>query len=212
MDGKPLSARARRAAPARDPGDVRLQERQVGRADRRSAPSRAAGYWEQRGYDADAWVGRSNGALSAGYVRRFSRTERAVHWVHASAFFVLLATGLVLYVPCLSEQIGRRPLVKEVHLLHRGRLGRRARARRRPRRPPRAAPHAARARRVRRRRPPLAPARPAPQGRFNAGQKLNAALTAAFALALRRLRARCSGSASATRASASTARSSSTTG
>ena len=27
------------------------------------------------------------------YVKRFSRTERAVHWIHASAFFVLLGTG-----------------------------------------------------------------------------------------------------------------------
>ncbi len=35
----------------------------------------------------------------AGYVKRFSRTERALHWVHAIGFFVLLATGLVLYLP-----------------------------------------------------------------------------------------------------------------
>ncbi len=50
-------------------------------------------------------------------IPRFSRTERSVHWVHATAFLVLLATGLVLYLPWLSEQIGRRPFVKEVHLL-----------------------------------------------------------------------------------------------
>ena len=49
-------------------------------------------------------------------IRRFSRTERALHWVHASAFFFLLATGLVLYVPRLSELVSRRPLVKEIHL------------------------------------------------------------------------------------------------
>ena len=53
----------------------------------------------------------------ARYVRRFSRTERAVHWVHASAFFVLLASGLVLYLPSLAAEVGRRPLVKDVHLL-----------------------------------------------------------------------------------------------
>jgi formate dehydrogenase subunit gamma len=46
----------------------------------------------------------------------FSRTERALHWVHASAFFVLLGTGLVLYLPRLSELVSRRQLVKEVHL------------------------------------------------------------------------------------------------
>jgi formate dehydrogenase subunit gamma len=49
-------------------------------------------------------------------IRRFSRTERGLHWVHASAFFVLLASGLVLYVPRLSELVARRQLVKDVHL------------------------------------------------------------------------------------------------
>jgi formate dehydrogenase subunit gamma len=49
-------------------------------------------------------------------IRRFSRTERALHWVHASAFFVLLGSGLVLYLPSLSELVARRQLVKEVHL------------------------------------------------------------------------------------------------
>src|SRR5438045_8868550 len=49
------------------------------------------------------------------YVRRFSRTERTLHWVHASAFFVLLGSGLILYLPSLSELVGRRPLVKDVH-------------------------------------------------------------------------------------------------
>lgn len=50
------------------------------------------------------------------YIRRFSRTERALHWIHASVFFVLLGTGLVLYVPRLSTLVARRPLVKDLHL------------------------------------------------------------------------------------------------
>lgn len=50
------------------------------------------------------------------YVKRFSRTERAVHWIHASAFFVLLGTGLVLYVPRLSTLVARRPLIKDIHV------------------------------------------------------------------------------------------------
>src|SRR3954451_4457029 len=50
------------------------------------------------------------------YIHRFSRTERALHWVHASAFFVLLGSGLVLYVPRLSIAVGRRPEVKAVHV------------------------------------------------------------------------------------------------
>jgi formate dehydrogenase subunit gamma len=51
-----------------------------------------------------------------GQVRRFSRTERALHWVHAAAFLVMLGSGLVLYLPALSEWVGRRPTVKAVHL------------------------------------------------------------------------------------------------
>ena len=54
--------------------------------------------------------------MTAGRRLRFSRTERALHWVHAGAFFVLLASGLVLYLPRLSELVARRPLVKDVHL------------------------------------------------------------------------------------------------
>ena len=49
------------------------------------------------------------------YIHRFSRTERTLHWMHAAAFFVLLGSGLVLYVPKLSELVGRRPFVKDVH-------------------------------------------------------------------------------------------------
>src|SRR5207253_9002078 len=47
---------------------------------------------------------------------RFSRTERTVHWVHASAFLVLLASGLCLYLPRLAELVGRRPLLKDIHV------------------------------------------------------------------------------------------------
>ncbi len=61
MDGKPLASRPRGAGAARDPGDVRLQEREVGRADHRRVRQAEPGYWEQRGYDTDAWVGASNG-------------------------------------------------------------------------------------------------------------------------------------------------------
>ncbi|NUR77982.1 MAG: hypothetical protein HOQ28_17055 [Thermoleophilia bacterium] len=49
-------------------------------------------------------------------IRRFSRTERALHWAHATAFFVLLGSGLVLYLPRLSELVARRNLIKDVHL------------------------------------------------------------------------------------------------
>jgi cytochrome b subunit of formate dehydrogenase len=49
------------------------------------------------------------------YVERFTLTERLLHWVHASAFFVLLGSGLVLYLPSLSTAISRRPLIKDIH-------------------------------------------------------------------------------------------------
>jgi formate dehydrogenase subunit gamma len=47
---------------------------------------------------------------------RFSRTERTLHWVHATAFFTLLASGLCLYLPALSEAVGRRGLFKSIHV------------------------------------------------------------------------------------------------
>jgi len=49
------------------------------------------------------------------YVRRFSRTERTLHWVNATGFLFLLATGLILYLPRLSVLVGRRPLIKDLH-------------------------------------------------------------------------------------------------
>jgi formate dehydrogenase subunit gamma len=113
---------------------------------------------------------------------RFGRTERAVHWVHALAFMLLLGTGLCLYVPSLSELVSRRPLLKGIHIWtavgwavalaaiflvgDRGAL--RATAREIDRFD---ADDRAWLRR-----------RSVPQGRLNAGQKLNAIVTAAFAL------------------------------
>jgi formate dehydrogenase subunit gamma len=49
------------------------------------------------------------------YVARFSRTERTLHWVNATCFLYLLATGLILYLPSLSIAVGRRPLIKDMH-------------------------------------------------------------------------------------------------
>ncbi|HEY7731938.1 MAG TPA: cytochrome b/b6 domain-containing protein [Gaiellaceae bacterium] len=116
------------------------------------------------------------------YVLRFSRTERALHWVHAVAFLALLGSGLVLYLPSLAEAVGRRPLVKDIHLytalawalalLAVVVFGNRNRLRRTFRELDTFDGDDRRWLR----------GRPAPQGRFNAGQKLNAALTAAFAV------------------------------
>src|SRR4029077_9867137 len=60
------------------------------------------------------WGGRM--AAEPQRLERYSRTERAVHWVHAAAFTILLASGLALYLPSLAEAVGRRPLLKAIHL------------------------------------------------------------------------------------------------
>ena len=102
--------------------------------------------------------------------------------MHASAFFVLLGSGLVLYVPKLAAAVGRRPEVKAVHLwtavawavailvvvAFGDRRGLAATLRE--------VDGFDEDDRLWLRRIPTR------QGRFNAGQKLNLALTAAFAL------------------------------
>ena len=119
--------------------------------------------------------------MKAGYVPRFSRLERLLHWVNALGFFFLLATGLILYLPRLSMLVSRRQLIQSLHfwsgVAWLGVL---------------AAVLLLGGRRL------LATAREldtfdrddlrwlrgqkAPQGRFNAGQKINAVLTAAFTI------------------------------
>jgi formate dehydrogenase subunit gamma len=119
----------------------------------------------------------------ARYVTRFTLTERLLHWVHAAAFFVLLGSGLVLYIPALSADVGRRPLIKDVHfytavswagaMIMIALLGNRRAI-------------IATIREIdlfdRDDRRFLAGKTHAPQGRFNAGQKVNAIITAAFAV------------------------------
>jgi formate dehydrogenase subunit gamma len=105
-----------------------------------------------------------------------------VHWVHATAFLVLLGTGLCLYLPSLAEAVGRRPLLKSIHiytavawavaLVLVVAVGDRRALRRTAREIDRFDADD-RAWLLRRR---------APQGRLNAGQKVNAILTAAFAV------------------------------
>ena len=115
------------------------------------------------------------------YVRRFSWFERLLHWVNAAFFLFLLATGLILYLPSLSELVSRRQLMQSLHfwvgvawlgalallfVLGGRRLWRTVRELE--------TFDADDVRWLRGRR--------APQGRFNAGQKINAALFAAFTI------------------------------
>jgi formate dehydrogenase subunit gamma len=50
-------------------------------------------------------------------VVRFDRVERTLHWANATLFLILLATGMTLYVGPLSALVGRRVLVKDVHVI-----------------------------------------------------------------------------------------------
>jgi formate dehydrogenase subunit gamma len=119
--------------------------------------------------------------VKPGYVRRFSPAERLLHWVNAAGFFFLLATGLILYLPRLSMLVSRRQLIQSLHFWAGvGWLGALA------------VVVLLGGRRL------LATAREldtfdsddlrwlrgrgGPQGRFNAGQKINAVLTAAFTI------------------------------
>jgi formate dehydrogenase subunit gamma len=115
-------------------------------------------------------------------VARFGRTLRAVHWVHATAFVILLASGLCLYLPTLAEAVSRRPLLKSIHvytavawlcaLVLIAVFGDRRELRRAAREIDRFdADERAWLR-----------GRGTPQGWLNAGQKLNAIITAAFAV------------------------------
>jgi formate dehydrogenase subunit gamma len=120
--------------------------------------------------------------VKPGYVRRFSRTERLLHWVNAAFFLFLLATGLILYLPSLSELVSRRQLMQSLHfwvgvawlaalalllVLGGRRLWRTARELETFDRDDLRW---------------LRGGRSVPQGRFNAGQKVNAMLFAAFTI------------------------------
>lgn len=114
-------------------------------------------------------------------VARFGATERNLHTIHGVAFTVLLGTGLALYLPMFARVFGDRPLMKGVHLVAAVAwltalvlvviLGDR--------------------RALRRTRQDLERfddddllwlrRRPAPHGRFNAGQKVHAILQAGLA-------------------------------
>jgi formate dehydrogenase subunit gamma len=49
-------------------------------------------------------------------VRRFSAAEQSLHWLLAISFFVMLATGLILYLPSLAQVAAQRQLWKSIHL------------------------------------------------------------------------------------------------
>lgn len=55
------------------------------------------------------------GAESPAWLARFDRVERAVHWANAAWFAVLVVTGAALYFSPLIALVGRRELVERIH-------------------------------------------------------------------------------------------------
>jgi len=51
-----------------------------------------------------------------GMLPRFDRVERVVHWVTATLMLILLATGFSLYVGPLSTLVGRRNVMRTLHV------------------------------------------------------------------------------------------------
>jgi formate dehydrogenase subunit gamma len=49
-------------------------------------------------------------------VRRFGPEERLLHWLLAATFLTMLATGLILYLPVFAELAANRRLWKSIHL------------------------------------------------------------------------------------------------
>jgi formate dehydrogenase subunit gamma len=53
---------------------------------------------------------------AAAYVRRFGPEERSLHWLLAVTFLTMLATGLILYLPAFAQLAANRRLWKSIHL------------------------------------------------------------------------------------------------
>jgi formate dehydrogenase subunit gamma len=49
-------------------------------------------------------------------LERFDAAERVVHWVNAALLLTMLATGAALYIPQISELVKRRGLVLTIHV------------------------------------------------------------------------------------------------
>jgi formate dehydrogenase subunit gamma len=47
---------------------------------------------------------------------RFDRVERAVHWINATLFLILVFTGAALYLEPIGRLVGRRALVEDIHV------------------------------------------------------------------------------------------------
>ena len=53
---------------------------------------------------------------SVSRILRFDGVQRAAHWANALLFGILMLTALPLYFPSLSDVVGRRALVADIHV------------------------------------------------------------------------------------------------
>ncbi|NEA26967.1 cytochrome b/b6 domain-containing protein [Actinomadura bangladeshensis] len=128
---------------------------------------------------------------ASGWLLRFTRAERSIHHVTALLMLACLLTAALLYLPMLSTLVGRREMVKTVHVwcgfalpvpIVLGLLSRAFRAD--LSRLNRFAPHDWEWLRRGDRRAVRDGRGILPVGKFNAGQKLNAAFTAGAILVM----------------------------
>lgn len=56
-------------------------------------------------------------SVARAQIARFDRTERIVHWVTATLLLLLMATGAAMYAGPISTLVGRRDLVRDVHVI-----------------------------------------------------------------------------------------------
>jgi formate dehydrogenase subunit gamma len=61
-------------------------------------------------------VGTTSPSREAEALLRFDRGERVLHWVNATLFAVMMATAAALYVPPISAAVGRREVVVTIHV------------------------------------------------------------------------------------------------
>src|SRR3954451_20916421 len=55
-------------------------------------------------------------AAPSGELQRFDPLERVIHWTNAALFAVMVGTALALYFAPVSTLVGRRELVKTIHV------------------------------------------------------------------------------------------------
>lgn len=58
----------------------------------------------------------TNDILVGDEIVRFDGVERAVHWLSALLILIAVATGMILYIRPLAIAVGRRELIKDIHV------------------------------------------------------------------------------------------------